>query len=238
MVPRYLRKGIIERVNSKGEIFTHLNEDSVRQALSFFAREGVEAIAVSLLFAFLNPAHEIRVAEICREEMGDIPVSLSSIICPEFREYERTCTTVMNSYLGPVIAEYMDNPMYRVTSEYGRVTLHIMQSNGGTMTAETAKHHSAHLINSGPAGGAIAAAFISKLTGNETAVGADMGGTTFDISIIDKSLRKRRPGEASQTAPLNCPWWISKWRKEACPALSMKASIRKKWNRLVCRSAL
>jgi len=111
----------------------------------------------------------------------------------------------MNGYLGPVIERYMDNLLYRLKNQYGNVTLHIMQSNGGTMTAEIAKTHSAHLINSGPAGGAIATAFISRLTGNEMAVGADMGGTTFDISIIDKHLPKTTTWGGVTNYPIKLP---------------------------------
>jgi len=185
LVPRYLRKGIIERINSKGEIVIPLDEDSVRNAVEFFKELGIEAITISLLFSFLNPIHEKRVAEICQEIYSEARLSLSSEICPEFREYERTCTTVMNSYLGPVIAEYMDNLINRLNTKYGKVNLHIMQSNGGYMSVEMAETHAANLINSGPAAGAMAAAFIAELVGSKLAIGADMGGTTFDISIID-----------------------------------------------------
>jgi N-methylhydantoinase A len=94
LVPKHLRKGIIERINSKGEVFTPLDEDSVREAVSFLQKEKVEAIVISLLFSFLNPRHEQRVAEICREIFPEVLISLSSEISPEFREYERTCTTV------------------------------------------------------------------------------------------------------------------------------------------------
>ena len=205
LVPRYLRKGIKERINSKGEIMVPLDEKSVATVLDFFKSQQVEAVVVSLLFSFLNAIHERRVAEICRCELPDIPVSLSSSVCPEFREYERTCTTVMNGYLGPVIKAYMDNLSDRLTEEYGDVTLHIMQSNGGTMSAAAAKDHSSHLINSGPAGGAIATAFISRLTGSEMAVGADMGGTTFDISIIDKGLPKTTTWGGVTNYPIKLP---------------------------------
>ena len=205
LVPRYLRKGIIERINSKGEEFVPLDENSVLEVILYFKEKEVEAIVVSLLFSFLNQAHEKRVAEICKREIPEIPVSLSSEICPEFREYERTCTTVMNGYLGPVIEQYMDNLINRLKENYGNFTLHIMQSNGGTMTADVAKDHSAHLINSGPAGGAIAAAFVSRLTGNEMAVGADMGGTTFDISIIDKNLPKTTTWGGVTNYPIKLP---------------------------------
>jgi N-methylhydantoinase A len=205
LVPRYLRKGVRERIDSRGRVVTPLDEESTLAAVQYLGENGVEAIVVSLLFSFLNPSHEQKIGEICRELLPETPVSLSSEICPEFREYERTCTTVMNGYLGPVIQRYMDNLTARLKAEYGDVTLHIMQSNGGTMSAEVAKSHAAHLINSGPAGGAIAAAFVSRLTGNEMAVGADMGGTTFDISIIDRHLPKSTTWGGVTNYPIKLP---------------------------------
>jgi len=205
LVPRYLRKGVIERINSKGEVFTPLDENSVRKVVNFFKAEKVEAIVISLLFSFLNASHEQRVAEICRDLFPEALVSLSSEICPEFREYERTCTTVMNGYLGPVIKRYMDHLLNRLKQKYGAIRLHIMQSNGGSMTAEVAKDHSAHLINSGPAGGAMATAFISKLTGHDMAIGVDMGGTTFDISIIDKGMPKTTTWGGVTEYPIKLP---------------------------------
>ena len=205
LVPRYLRKGVTERINKDGRVVVPLDENSVLKVIDFFREQKVEAVVVALLFSFLNPRHELRVAELCRRSLHGIPVSISSEICPEFREYERTCTTVMNGYLGPVIEKYMDHLTHRLREKYGDVTLHIMQSNGGTMTAEVAKSHSAHLINSGPAGGAIATAFISRLTENEMAVGADMGGTTFDISIIDKHLPKTTTWGGVTNYPIKLP---------------------------------
>jgi N-methylhydantoinase A len=205
LIPRNLRKGVIERITGKGEVYIPLDEDSVRQVIRFFTQENVEAIVISLLFSFLNADHEKRVAAICREMFPEALLSLSSEICPEFREYERTCTTVMNGYLGPVINRYMDNLMNRLKQKYGQIRLHIMQSNGGSMTAEVARDHAAHLINSGPAGGAMAAAFISKLIGHEMAVGADMGGTTFDISIIDKGMPKTTTWGGVTEYPIKLP---------------------------------
>ncbi len=205
LVPRYLRKGVFERIDKDGRVVVPLDEHSVLSVIDYFRERNVEAVVVALLFSFLNPRHEMRVAELCRGCLHGIPVSISSEICPEFREYERTCTTVMNGYLGPVIERYMDNLLYRLRDNYGDATLHIMQSNGGTMTAEVAKTHSAHLINSGPAGGAIATAFISRLTGNGMAVGADMGGTTFDISVIDKHLPKTTTWGGVTNYPIKLP---------------------------------
>lgn len=205
LVPRYLRKGVIERINSRGQIFIPLEEASVREAVETFKKEQVEAIAISLLFSFLNPCHEKKVGEICQEMLPEVLVSLSSEICPEFREYERTCTTVMNSYLGPVIKGYMENLLRRLRERYGAIRLHIMQSNGGSMTAEVAGDYAAHLINSGPAGGAMATAFICRLIGHEMAVGADMGGTTFDISIIDRGMPKTTTWGGVTEYPIKLP---------------------------------
>jgi len=205
LVPRYLRKGIVERVNSKGKIVIPLDENSVREAIRFYKKEKVEAIVISLLFSFLNPSHEKRTEEICREMFPEALLSLSSEICPEFREYERTCTTVMNGYLGPVIKRYMDNLTNRLKEKYGEVRLHIMQSNGGSMTAEIARDHSAHLINSGPAGGALAASFLCRVTGHKMAIGADMGGTTFDISIIDQGMPKTTTWGGVTEYPIKLP---------------------------------
>lgn len=205
LVPRYLRKGVTERINSKGKIYTPLDEGSVVEAVGFLKEKKVEAIVISFLFSFLNPSHEERTAAICRDLFPEALVSLSSEICPEFREYERTCTTVMNGYLGPVIKRYMDNLMNRLRERHGEIRLHIMQSNGGSMTAEVARDHSAHLINSGPAGGAMATAFISKIIGHPMAIGADMGGTTFDISIIDKGMPKTTTWGGVTEYPIKLP---------------------------------
>ncbi|MBW2063519.1 MAG: hydantoinase/oxoprolinase family protein [Deltaproteobacteria bacterium] len=205
LVPRNLRKGVEERINSLGEVHRRLNEDSVREAVASLRAERVDAIIISLLFSFLNPSHEHRVAEICKEMTPGVFLSLSSEVCPEFREYERTCTTVMNGYLGPVIQKYMDNLLSRLNNRYGRIQLHIMQSNGGSMAAQLARDYAASLINSGPAAGAIATAFISRLMGHEMAVGADMGGTTFDISIIDRGIPKTTTWGGVTDYPIKLP---------------------------------
>lgn len=205
LVPRFLRRGVRERVGSRGEVVTPLDEASVEAVAAFFREVGVEAVSVSLLFSFLNPAHERWVRELCSRLLPDVAVSLSSEVCPEFREYERTCTTVMNSYLGPVIARYFDDLSRLLRERYGAVRLHIMQSNGGSMPVDFAKDHCAHLINSGPAGGAIATAFVSRLTGNPMAIGADMGGTTFDISIIDGGMPKTTTWGGVTDYPIKLP---------------------------------
>jgi N-methylhydantoinase A len=205
LVPAYLRKGVTERVDSIGNIRVPLDESSVRAAVEFLKKESVEAIVVSLLFSFLNPTHEQRIKTLCQQLFPEALISLSFEICPEFREYERTCTTVMNGYLGPVIKRYMDNLLGRLSDRYGKIPVHIMQSNGGSMTIDIAGDHAAHLINSGPAGGAIAAAFICRITGHEMAIGADMGGTTLDISIIDGGMPKTTTWGGVTEYPIKLP---------------------------------
>ncbi|MBI4445805.1 MAG: hydantoinase/oxoprolinase family protein [Acidobacteria bacterium] len=205
LVPRYMRRGVPERTNSKGEVIVPLDESAVREVIEFFKAQRAEAIVISMLFSFLNPCHEQRAAGICRQFYPEVFITLSSEICPEFREYERTCTTVMNGYLGPVIKRYMDNLMRRLQEKYGKIRLHIMQSNGGLMTAEVAADHAAHLINSGPAGGALAAAFVTKLVGRQMSVGVDMGGTTFDISMIDHGIPKTTTWGGVTEYPIKLP---------------------------------
>jgi N-methylhydantoinase A len=205
LVPRYLRMGVVERVNSKGEVLVPLDVGSAVEAVDYLKRQGVEAIAISLLFSFRNPIHETQVAEICRDRFPEAHLSLSSEICPEFREYERTSTTVINAYLLPVSERYVENLVSRLAERYGEVDLRIMQASGGSMTAEVAKKNAVHMVNSGPAGGAMAGAFISRITGRNLVVGVDMGGTSFDICLIDGGTPKTTTDAMVAGFPVRIP---------------------------------
>ncbi len=185
LVPRYLRQGVTERVDRDGKVIVPLNESEVEEAVRFFKAEGVEAIAICFLFSFLNPSHERRAAEICKAIYPEALVSLSSELAPEFREYERTSTTVLNAYLQPLTIRYIDNLLGRVQAKYGhKIDLRIMQASGGTMTADMARVSAVRMVNSGPAGGAMAAAYIGRLTEEDHIISVDMGGTSFDIGLI------------------------------------------------------
>ncbi|MBI5035256.1 MAG: hydantoinase/oxoprolinase family protein [Chloroflexi bacterium] len=184
LVPRYLRAEVTERVGAHGEIVCPLDEASVVQAAKYLKAQGVSTIAVCLLFSFLNPKHEQRVKEICREIYPEAFVSISSEICPEFREFERTSTTVINAYLQPIVERYIRNLTAMLNEKYGTVEVRIMQASGGAMSAETARDHAVNIVNSGPAGGAVAGAFIGKLLGDKQLMTVDMGGTSFDIGLI------------------------------------------------------
>ena len=196
LVPRYLRLEVEERVGADGEVVKPLDERTVRNTAAALKDYGVEAIAVSLLFSFRNPAHERRVAQICSELLPDVPVTISSEVAPEFREFERTSTTVINAYLLPVTRRYLDALQKRLKKDYGHARLRIMQASGGSMTADVAKSHAVNMVNSGPAGGALATALFGGLAGIDCVIGIDMGGTSFDIClIIDGVPRIKAEGE-------------------------------------------
>ena len=205
LVPRYLRLEVRERVGADGEVVVPLDEDSARQAVQFLKDEAVESMAICFLFGFLNPAHEERVREICTEMFPEAAVSISTEIAPEFREFERTSTTVINAYLAPVVERYLDNLEGQLLSRYGDVDLRIMQASGGSMTTDMAKHRAVNIVNSGPAGGALAAAYVGRLTGEEQLISVDMGGTSFDVGVIDHGEPRVAPESQFEGFPVKIP---------------------------------
>ncbi|MGE5264613.1 MAG: hydantoinase/oxoprolinase family protein [Acidobacteriota bacterium] len=184
LVPRFLRAEVEERIGAHGEVVRPLDEESVVRAVTYLKEQQVETIAVCLLFSFLNPKHEQRVKEIARDIYPEAFVSISSEICPEFREFERSSTTVINAYLQPIVERYIRNLVQMLCEKYGNVEVRIMQASGGAMSAETARDHAVNIVNSGPAGGAVAGAFIGRLVGDDRLMTVDMGGTSFDIGLI------------------------------------------------------
>ena len=184
LVPRYLRVEVDERVGSKGEVVRPLDEASVERAVKYLKEQGAETIAVCLLFSFLNPKHEQRIKEICHDIYPEAFVSVSSEICPEFREFERASTTVINAYLQRIVERYIGNLVQMLCDKYGPVEVRVMQASGGAMSAAAARDHAVNIVNSGPAGGAVAGAFIGTLLGDKQLMTVDMGGTSFDIGII------------------------------------------------------
>lgn len=196
LVPRYLRLEGDERIDAEGNIIKPLDDESVFKALETFKDNNVEAIAVCLLFSFKNPIHEHRIREICQEVYPQASVTISSDIAPEFREFERTSTTVINAYLLPITKKYINSLVNQLKEKYKEVDLRIMQASGGTMTADVAKLHAVHMVNSGPAGGALAAALFGRLAGENKIVSIDMGGTSFDIGlIVDGKPKVKSEGE-------------------------------------------
>ena len=182
LIPRELRFGLPGRVNQAGEIIADLTETDIETLLEPLATAQVESIAVSLLFSFTNPEHELKVRKVL-SQLG-IPISLSHETLSEFREYERTSTTVINAYVSPKMRRYITFLSERIGSQPFR----IMQSNGGSISAETAMRESVRTILSGPAGGAVGAFELGKIAGFPRLITFDMGGTSTDVALIDTTL--------------------------------------------------
>ncbi len=185
LVPRYLRLTVPERLDNTGAVLRPLDEAAVRALIPLLRQEGVESIAVGLLHAFVNPAHERRIASILHEALPDVPVSLSSEVSPEMREWERFSTTVANAYVQPMMASYVRRLETELHAAGAVAPLFLMMSGGGLTTIETACRFPIRLVESGPAGGAIFSAHIARECGLENVLSFDMGGTTAKICLID-----------------------------------------------------
>ena len=158
----------------------------MRTAAAALAKAEVEAVAISLLHAYANPVHERRVAEIVRAVLGDaVYVSCSSDVLPEMREYERTSTTVINAYLGPIVERYLGRLRQSLADANIEVPLQIMKSDGGVMTAAAAAKKPAYIVESGPAAGVIGAAQAAKQVGHSDVITLDMGGTTAKAAMVE-----------------------------------------------------
>ena len=153
-----------------------------------------EAVAICFLFSFLHPEHEARAAEIIAKRLPDIPISRSSVVAPEFREYERSSTTVINAYLAPVMSTYLNRLQDRLASQFGDPLLSVIQANGGSTSVQVAQRLPVTTVNSGPAGGVVAAAFYGRQHDRQRIVSVDMGGTSFDIGLIEEGHVKGHDG--------------------------------------------
>ena len=183
IVPRHLRYEIRERTLHTGEIYTPLDEADVVEALKRIRAAGVAAIGVCLLHSYANPSHERRIGEHIRLHYPEAAVSLSHQVLSEFKEYERMSTTLVNVYVMPIVKRYLDDLASSVQEKGIASTLHIMQSNGGVMTASSAASRSVHTVLSGPAAGVVGATMIAEQVGAENIISIDMGGTSFDVSL-------------------------------------------------------
>ncbi len=183
LVPRKWRFEVTERVNYRGEVVTPLETAELEDLADAIQAEGIEAIAVSFLFSYTNPAHEVAVGAALRERLPGLAVSAASELLPQVGEYERTSTTVVNAYLKPVVAAYLN----RLRSQVGpRVNgkVFVIQSNGGMAAPEAVARRPSTLLLSGPAGGVVAGRYLSEALSWPNVITADMGGTSFDVSLI------------------------------------------------------
>lgn len=184
-IPRYLRKEVTERVNYRGEILTPLEEADIKAAVEYFKKEGVEAIAVCYINSYANDAHELRTVELIKELWSDVFVTSSIEVTKEWREYERTSTVALNSYVMPVASSYINNLDDRLNGIGCNGKKYIMQSNGGTTTFEQAKQTPINMVESGPVAGVYGSAILGKEIGENNIIAFDVGGTTAKCSLID-----------------------------------------------------
>ncbi|NGM46068.1 hydantoinase/oxoprolinase family protein [Rhodobacter sp. SGA-6-6] len=183
LVPRYLRRGVSERVLSTGEVRTPLNEADVRAACELFLAEGVETVAISFVWSVLHPEHERRAGEIVREMMPGAILTLGSELYPQVREYTRTSTAVVNAYLAPIMKRYVDAVDAWFRSLGAKHPVRYYQSNGGLAIGQAMTDRSVYAINSGPASAPAAGQYVCEPFGKKDVITVDMGGTSFDITL-------------------------------------------------------
>ncbi|MDR6636942.1 hydantoinase/oxoprolinase family protein [Paenarthrobacter nitroguajacolicus] len=177
--------GVGGRLDSQGQELVALDEQAVRQAARRAVEEGYGAVAVAFLFSYKNPSHELRAREILLEELGEeFTVSLSHEAAKEWREYERTSSAVVEAYTGPVVRNYLLDLEEKLGDRGVEAPLHIMQSSGGVLTAESARKRPLQTLLSGPVGGAMGDVELAGVSGNRNLIGVDMGGTSFDVSLV------------------------------------------------------
>jgi len=187
LVPAERRHEVPERLSADGDVLTPLDEDAVRQVAQTLAEQNVESVALVFLFSYRRPDHEDRAAEILREMLPGVSITRSSALLPEYREYERTATTVVNAYVRPTVARYLR----RLDQDVGDRSIRVMQSNGGTIGLDLASEQAARLALSGPAGGVVGALGVARRAMDTDApriMTLDMGGTSADVALCDGAV--------------------------------------------------
>ena len=199
------RVEVRERILFNGQILVPLDEEEVRRAARKLQRAGVKAIAVCCLFSFMEPIHEETIKRIVLEEFPEAFLSVSYEVAPEFREYERFSTAVVNAYLGPVMREYLQ----RLTPRLGKLGIsaepYLTQSNGGVISCETAQAFPVRTVLSGPAAGVTGAIVIGRLSGFDNLITFDMGGTSTDVSMIERGRPRTSNESVVHGYPLKVP---------------------------------
>lgn len=185
LIPSDLRFEVDERVSADGVPIRVLDPETLPDLVERIRQSGAESVAVSLLFSFLYPEHERLLGKVLRQHFS---VSLSSDILPEYREYERTSTTVINAYVAPAVDHYLK----RVEDGLQGRRLRIMQSNGGVITSQTARQEAVRTVLSGPAGGAVGAFHVGRLAGFDRVISFDMGGTSTDVALFPGEIIRTR----------------------------------------------
>jgi len=188
LVPRYLRMGVTERVDYRGNVVTELDWTNVKTAVNHLLEHNVESIAICLLNSYANPIHEQLIADYLSTFAPQITLSVSYQVLPEIKEYERTSTTVINAYIKPVVARYISNLEKRLAGMGLDAPITVMQSSGGTVRTAFVKERPVYAIESGPAAGAVGAATVGRHLGIDNIIAFDMGGTTAKTCLIENGI--------------------------------------------------
>ncbi|MEK3854072.1 hydantoinase/oxoprolinase family protein [Cytobacillus sp. FSL H8-0458] len=185
-VERYLRQEVEERLNYKGEVLSSLNKERLKEIIHYFKEQEVEAIAVAYLHSYVNPVHEIETVNMVKELWPEVAVTASHEVTKEWREYERTSTTVLNSYVKPIAASYVNRLHNKLIENETDSQNYIMQSNGGTTTFNSAKQTPINMVESGPVAGIYGAAVLGEILDEKNIIAFDIGGTTAKCSLINQ----------------------------------------------------
>ena len=206
LVHRLLRLGVGERVDASGRVLEPIKDGDVREAVALLKDRGAESIAVCLLHSYVNPTHEQSVRDVIRPLDGSLPVYLSSEVCPEVGEFERTSTTVVSAFVGPRLGDYLGRVQAGLGQEGYAGDLLVMNSSGGVMTVDSARQAPAQLLLSGPAAGVMAGVEIARQTGEGNQITLDIGGTSADMAVIYKGAPRQIPEWAvSFNVPIRLP---------------------------------
>lgn len=205
LVRRAHRREVPERVLATGEVLTPLDTDAVRAAVRDFREAGIQAIAVCFLYSYLMPEHEDAVGRIIAEEFPEAYVSLSHDVVAEFREYERLSSTVVNSYVGPIMSRYVRQLGARLTEQGIKVPPYITQSNGGIISIEVAADTPVRTILSGPAAGVVGAAMVAGHAGFQNVITFDMGGTSSDVALVSNGETPIKLDQEVAGYPIRAP---------------------------------
>lgn len=205
LVERYMRLEVAERLDADGRVLTPLDEAGVRQAAQGMRAAGMQAVAVCFLHAYRNAVHERRAAEIVREELPEAYISLSSDVLPEFREYERFSTTVINAYVGPRMDRYLEMFVDRLERMGFGEAPRTIHSNGGLMSVETVRAFPVRTCLSGPAAGVVGAAKVAGASGIDNIVTYDVGGTSTDVSLVSEGRPVFTTNRLVADYPVRCP---------------------------------
>lgn len=205
LVPRHLRFGVRERIDYKGDVLVPLDEEHLAGIVEQLKQEEIESVACCFLFSFKNPTHERMVKNYLEERLPGVYVTISSDVAPKIKDYERTSTTVLNAYLGPLLSSYFDLLEQHLKEKGLETKLYLMQNNGGLSDAATTKKSSVKVLISGPAGGALGSAALAHKLNLPNLVLADMGGTSFDVSLVIEGKNQITPESEIEGYPVLLP---------------------------------